>query len=110
MVFAHNLWAGARFSQPLLRPVFDLQMRDRLNATSLDMRVSPSERAVAAIIRLHAAQSCPRRFKSQREGRRKVCRFRIPREHRYPLEEMYLWWFARPGRGASRGHSATQLR
>jgi len=27
-VFAHNSWAGARFSQPLLRPVFDLQMLD----------------------------------------------------------------------------------
>src|SRR2546430_13430629 len=27
-VFAHNSWAGALFSQPLLRPVFDLQMLD----------------------------------------------------------------------------------
>jgi hypothetical protein len=27
-VFAHNSWASALFSQPLLRPVFDLQMLD----------------------------------------------------------------------------------
>jgi hypothetical protein len=27
-VFAHNSWASAFFSQPLLRPVFDLQMLD----------------------------------------------------------------------------------
>jgi len=28
-VFAHNSWASALFSQPLLRPVFDLQLLDR---------------------------------------------------------------------------------
>ena len=27
-VFAHNSWASALFSQPLLRPVFDLQLLD----------------------------------------------------------------------------------
>jgi hypothetical protein len=27
-VFAHNSWASALFSQPLLRPVYDLQMLD----------------------------------------------------------------------------------
>jgi hypothetical protein len=27
-VFAHNSWASALFSEPLLRPVFDLQMFD----------------------------------------------------------------------------------
>jgi hypothetical protein len=68
LVFAHNSWASALFRQHYFVQSSTFRCLIRLNAASLDMRVSPSERAWAAIIMSMLPKSFPRRSSPARRS------------------------------------------